>query len=189
MTYRIATPGLALVLLAGTAFLGIAAPANAASNATMTACSQQYQADKQASKVPQGVTWSKYYSDCAAKMKKGAAASTTAAPAATKKKAAATTTIAPAPAPVKKTKTAKLPASPNDTPSFVPQEPSNTDQAAVATTDAKGKPLSAGEVAFRQRIHECSNEWQQDKAKGSLPAGEKWPHFWSACNTRLKTHG
>lgn len=184
MTYRIATPGLALVLLAGTAFLGIAAPANAASNATMTACSQQYQADKQAGKVPQGMTWSKYYSDCAARMKKGAAATTTA----TKKKAAATTT-APVTAPVKKTKTAKVPTSPNDTPSFVPQEPTSTDQAAVATTDAKGKPLSAGEVAFRQRIHECGNEWQQDKAKGTLAAGEKWPHFWSACNTRLKTHG
>jgi uncharacterized membrane protein len=184
MTYRIATPGLALVLLVGTAFLGVAAPASAASNATMTACSQQYQADKQANKVPQGVTWSKYYSDCAARMKKGAAA-TTAAPAATKKKAAATTATAL----VKKTKTAKAPASPNDTPSFVPQEPNGASQAAVATTDAKGKPLSAGEIAFQQRIHECGNEWQQDKAKGTLPAGEKWPHFWSACNTRLKTHG
>jgi phage-related protein len=182
MTCRIATPGLALVLLVGTAYLGVAAPANAASNATMTACSQQYQADKQAGKIPQGVTWSKYYSDCAARMKKGAAATT---PAAAKKKAAATTTTAP----VKKTKTAKVPTSPNDTPGFVPQEPTGANQAAVATTDAKGKPLSAGEAAFQQRIHECGNEWQRDKAKGTVPAGEKWPQFWSACNTRLKTHG
>ncbi|QIG50339.1 hypothetical protein G5V57_22985 [Nordella sp. HKS 07] len=168
MTFRIVTPAaLALFLLAGTAFLGAAGPAGAASNATMTACSQQWQADKKAGKVPQGETWSKYYSDCAAGMKKGASAATTTM----KKKAAAVTSAK------------------KDTRSFVPKEPTATDQTAVATTDAKGKPLSAGEIAFRQRIKECGNEWQQDKAKGTLPAGEKWPDFWSACNTRLKAHG
>lgn len=61
--------------------------------------------------------------------------------------------------------------------------------AAIATTDANGKPLSAGEIAFRQRIHSCSQEWQSEKSAGTLPAGSKWPQFWSACNTQLKAQG
>lgn len=61
--------------------------------------------------------------------------------------------------------------------------------AAIPTTDANGKPLSAGEVAFRQRIHACSQEWQSEKASNTLPAGSKWPQFWSACNTQLKQQG
>lgn len=61
--------------------------------------------------------------------------------------------------------------------------------AAIATTGANGKPLSAGEIAFRQRIHSCSEEWQSEKAAGTLPAGSKWPQFWSACNTQLKAQG
>lgn len=61
--------------------------------------------------------------------------------------------------------------------------------AAIPTTDANGKPLSAGEVAFRQRIHACSQQWQSEKAAGTLPAGSKWPQFWSACNTQLKAQG
>lgn len=61
--------------------------------------------------------------------------------------------------------------------------------AAIPTVDANGKPLSAGEVAFRQRIHTCSQEWQSEKASGTLPAGSKWPQFWSACNSQLKQQG
>lgn len=194
MIYRIATPGLALLLLAGTALLAVDGPANAASSATMTACSNQWQAAKKAGTIPQGESWSKFYSDCAANIKnkkKGAAATSTGTSTATKKKPATpAATSAPMTTPAKKKTTAtKMPASPNDTPNFVPQEPTAASQAAIPTTDAQGKPLSAGEIAFRQRIRECSNEWQQDKSKGTLPAGEKWPHFWSACNTRLKTHG
>lgn len=60
---------------------------------------------------------------------------------------------------------------------------------AIVTTDANGKPLSAGEIAFRQRIHTCSQEWQSEKSAGTLPAGSKWPQFWSACNTQLKAQG
>jgi hypothetical protein len=55
----------------------------------------------------------------------------------------------------------------------------------VPTVDKNGKALSAGQIAFRQRIHECSVEWQRDKAANRLK-GQKWPQYWSACNTRLK---
>ena len=64
-----------------------------------------------------------------------------------------------------------------------------TASAPVATKSTDGKPLSAGQIAFRQRIHECSTEWQREKSTKTLPAGSKWPQFWSACNTRLKTQG
>lgn len=154
MTYRIATSGLALFLLAGTAFLAVGGPANAASNTTMSACSDQWQAAKKAGTIPQGESWPMFYSGCAASMKNGASAATsTGTAAATKKKAASTTLTTPA---KKKATAAKAPASPNDTRNFVPNEPTATDRTAAVTTDAKGKPLSAGEIAFRQRIRECS---------------------------------
>lgn len=57
------------------------------------------------------------------------------------------------------------------------------------TTNAGGKALTPGEVAFRQRIHECSTQWQGQKSSGTLPAGTQWPQFWSSCNTRLKAQG
>jgi hypothetical protein len=71
----------------------------------------------------------------------------------------------------------------------VPPEPTANDKTAVSAKDASGKPLSASEIAFRKRIKECGAEWRDDKAKGTLPAGENWPQFWSACNTRLKNQG
>lgn len=72
----------------------------------------------------------------------------------------------------------------------VPPDPSVASaKAVVPATSANGKPLSPGEVAFRQRIHECSTEWQGQKAAGKLPAGASWPQFWSQCNTKLKAQG
>lgn len=71
-----------------------------------------------------------------------------------------------------------------------PDEPqATTANVQVPTVDKNGKPLSPGEIAFRQRIKECSMEWQHDKSAGTLPAGEKWPQFWSACNKNLKAQG
>lgn len=57
----------------------------------------------------------------------------------------------------------------------------------VAQTDKNGKPFSKGQIEAHQRIKECAAEWHQAKANHTLAAGEKWPHFWSTCNTRLKT--
>ncbi|MBS3649210.1 hypothetical protein KEU06_11380 [Pseudaminobacter sp. 19-2017] len=73
----------------------------------------------------------------------------------------------------------------------IPPDPETTGSITKAAPATKpgGRPLSPGEAAFRQRIHECSAEWQHDKAAGTLPAGQKWPQFWSACNARLKTQG
>jgi hypothetical protein len=167
MTVRIITP---VLLMAATAVLGVGT-ASAASNDTMTACFEQYQSEKDAGTLPKGTIWTKFYTDCAARMKKGKAAATTASGKKTKKAAVKSPAV-------------------EDTPGYVPPEPTANDKtAAVPTKDASGKPLSASEIAFRKRIKECGAEWREDKAKGKMPAGEKWPQFWSACNTRLKKQG
>ncbi len=56
---------------------------------------------------------------------------------------------------------------------------------AAATATADGKPLSPGQIAFRARISECGEQWQQAKASNKT-RGMTWPQYWSACNTRLK---
>lgn len=72
----------------------------------------------------------------------------------------------------------------------VPVEPkadktaSSTD--AVPSVDKIGKAFTAGQIALHQRIRECGSEWKGAKASNSVPAGQTWPKFWSACNTRLK---
>lgn len=73
----------------------------------------------------------------------------------------------------------------------VPDEPKATSSKAatdykVPTVDKNGKPLTPGQIAFRQRIHECSMEWRAAKAAGKLQPDQKWPQYWSACNARLK---
>ncbi len=78
--------------------------------------------------------------------------------------------------------------------SNVPPEPAQATaatsmQSAMPMTNANGKALTPGEVAFRQRIHECSTQWQSQKSAGTLPTGTQWPQFWSSCNTRLKAQG
>lgn len=59
-----------------------------------------------------------------------------------------------------------------------------------ATSPAKpGAPPSAAETALHQRQAACGTEWRAAKAAGKIPAGQTWPKYWSACNTRLKAQG
>ena len=85
-----------------------------------------------------------------------------------------------------------------DSASYTPPEPQqptattavkpvqNWRSIAVAKADKNGKPFSQGQIEAHQRIKECAAEWHAAKAGNSLPAGTKWPQFWSTCNTRLK---
>jgi hypothetical protein len=81
----------------------------------------------------------------------------------------------------------------DDSDATVPDEPAPTKaatkttktQVAKAQTSADGKPLSPAQVAFRARISECGDQWQQAKASNKT-RGMTWPQYWSACNTRLK---
>ncbi|GLI24817.1 cytoskeletal protein RodZ [Xanthobacter flavus] len=72
-----------------------------------------------------------------------------------------------------------------------PAKPAATAPAATgAGTAAKpGAKPSAGATAAHQRQEACGAEWRAAKAAGKIPAGQTWPKYWSACNTRLKAQG
>jgi hypothetical protein len=56
----------------------------------------------------------------------------------------------------------------------------------AASTAAKPKDGHEAEVA-RERA--CAQEWKADKAANKVPAGMKWPQYWSACDKRKKAAG
>ena len=64
--------------------------------------------------------------------------------------------------------------------------------ATAAPAPAAGaKPATglSGRQAMIARERACGAEWKADKAAGRIPAGQKWPQYWSACNTRKKAQG
>lgn len=58
----------------------------------------------------------------------------------------------------------------------------------AATTEEK-KPVSGGRAAMIARERACGAEWKEAKAAGKIPAGQKWPQYWSECNKRKKAEG
>jgi hypothetical protein len=60
--------------------------------------------------------------------------------------------------------------------------------AANAAAPAK-KPESAGRQAMIARERACGKDWKAAKAAGKIPAGQKWPQYWSECNKRKKAEG
>jgi hypothetical protein len=60
--------------------------------------------------------------------------------------------------------------------------------AATATEPGK-KPMSAGRQAMITRERACGADWKAAKAAGKIPAGQKWPQYWSECNKRKKAEG
>jgi hypothetical protein len=56
--------------------------------------------------------------------------------------------------------------------------------AAPAAKAARAQSPAMAAVHDRQR--QCGAQWKADKAAGKIPAGQTWPKYWSACNTRLK---
>jgi hypothetical protein len=65
------------------------------------------------------------------------------------------------------------------------------EMAAPTTTKAKKEPAKQETKSDKsgmtgaERRKKCSAEWKEAKAAGKT-AGQKWPQFYSACNTRLK---
>ena len=51
------------------------------------------------------------------------------------------------------------------------------------------KPVSGGRQAMIARERACGAEWKEAKAAGHIPAGQKWPQYWSECNKRKKAEG
>jgi hypothetical protein len=58
--------------------------------------------------------------------------------------------------------------------------------AGAATPSAAGK---TGRQAMIARERACGAEWKADKAAGRVPAGQKWPQYWSECDKRKKAQG
>ena len=56
---------------------------------------------------------------------------------------------------------------------------------AAAQTKQKREPTAA-QLAARERQVKCAAEWRDAKAAKTLPAGVRWPKFWSECNARMK---
>ena len=53
-------------------------------------------------------------------------------------------------------------------------------------TSADVAKLSAAQQAMYAREKKCGQMWKADSAAHRVPAGQKWPQYWSACNKRLK---
>jgi len=51
------------------------------------------------------------------------------------------------------------------------------------------KTPSPARTAHLARLHACAAEWKADKPAGKVPAGMKWPKYWSDCNKRKKAEG
>ena len=58
--------------------------------------------------------------------------------------------------------------------------------AAAPAAGTTGKP---GREAMVARERACGADWKADKAAGKIPAGQKWPQYWSECNKRKKEQG
>src|SRR5262245_42483917 len=59
---------------------------------------------------------------------------------------------------------------------------------AATAKPAAGKPKD-GRQAEYARERACGQDWKADKAAGKIPAGMKWPQYWSDCNKRKKAAG
>lgn len=130
----------------------------------MKTCSDSWKKMKAANSVPAGLTWKQFVKQqCAVD---GSGSSTTAS-------------YAP------DTSDDANPPAPDDKTAMKPT--ADWTRLQVATTDKNGKPFTPGQIAAHQRIKECAAEWHADKDAGTLPSDEKWPQFWSSCNTRLKS--
>ena len=59
----------------------------------------------------------------------------------------------------------------------------------AAPAPAAGAAGKTGRQAMVARERACGAEWKADKAAGRIPAGQKWPQFWSECDKRKKAQG
>jgi hypothetical protein len=67
-----------------------------------------------------------------------------------------------------------------------PAAPVTAAPAPAAGASTAGK---TGRQAMIARERACGAEWKADKAAGRIPAGQKWPQFWSECDKRKKAQG
>ena len=56
----------------------------------------------------------------------------------------------------------------------------------TSATPVSPRQPTPGQVAARARIKQCAAQYHSDKDTGKIPAGQRWPQYYSACNARLK---
>ena len=83
---------------------------------------------------------------------------------------------------------ATAPAKPVAAPAPAPAPTATAPAATPAAKPAAAAP-SGGRAGEVSRIKACGAEWKADKAAGKVPAGMKWPQYWSACDKRKKAAG
>lgn len=73
-------------------------------------------------------------------------------------------------------------------PAATQAKPAPAAKPAAAKPDAgpAGKP---GREAMLARERACAADWKAAKAANKVPAGQKWPQYWSECNKRKKEQG
>jgi hypothetical protein len=88
------------------------------------------------------------------------------------------TSAAPAAAPAQ---AAPAPATTTATPMQAPAPRAGAAKTATKPAD--------GRQAEYARERACGADWKADKAANKIPAGQKWPQYWSECNKRKKAAG
>jgi hypothetical protein len=71
----------------------------------------------------------------------------------------------------------------------VPATAAPAPAAGAGAPAAKPATGSSGRQAMIARERACGAEWKADKAAGKIPAGQKWPQYWSECDKRKKAQG
>ena len=69
--------------------------------------------------------------------------------------------------------------------SKVAARPAPAAKQVAAVRRPAGQP-SAAQQAMYARERKCGQMWKADSAAHRVPAGQKWPQYWSACNKRIK---
>jgi hypothetical protein len=72
-----------------------------------------------------------------------------------------------------------------------PAAPASGPASAAPAPATAAKPTTGltGRQAMVARERACGAEWKSDKAAGKIPAGMKWPQYWSECDKRKKAEG
>ena len=79
-----------------------------------------------------------------------------------------------------------LPKTTTAAPAAPAAKPMGTAVAAPASAAKGTRAQSPAMLAVHDRQRQCGAQWKADKAAGKIPAGQTWPKYWSACNTRMK---
>ena len=76
-----------------------------------------------------------------------------------------------------------------EAPAAAAPPPPKPEAASPPPAAGPGAKPSGGRAAMVSRMRACGAEWKTAKAEGKVPAGQKWPQFWSECNKRKKAEG